>query len=260
MPQDVQATILANEPVASGIHRLHLAVPSSLAAAATAGQFVMLRTGDRHDPLLRRPFSIHDAGRESWSILYRVVGHGTGWLASQPPGRTLAVIGPLGHGFPLDVPSPPLLVGGGIGVAPLPLLARQLSERRGTPPDVVTGFRTASEVVAAETFRRLGCRLTVVTEDGSCGQQGMVTDHLGAGQGQPPFLMLCGPWPMMRAVARIARERQWQGVASLETVMACGIGACLGCAVAADTPGKTYLHVCQHGPVVDLQAVQWEDR
>ena len=260
MPWSLQAAVLANAPIASGIYRLRLAVPADLATKAKAGQFVMIRTGDRHDPLLRRPFSIHDADRTSWSILYRLAGQGTAWLSRQSPGQNLAVIGPLGRGFPLDTPSPPLLVGGGIGVAPLPMLARQFSERHGAPPEVIIGFRTADEVVAEEAFLRLGCNLTVVTEDGSRGAQGLVTDVLPTAPSEPPFLMLCGPWPMMRAVARIARERGWQGVASLETTMACGIGACLGCAVPANDPHRTYLHVCQHGPVLELQAVQWENR
>ncbi len=251
---DFDTTVLENEAVADGLFRLRFSAPAGTPAP---GQFVMVRIGDRHDPLLRRPFSIHAATGSEWRILYRVVGKGTRWLADRRPGDPLRVLGPLGTGFPLQVDGAPLLIGGGIGAAPLPLLAEKLLEASGEPPRVVIGFRTAAEIVCAEDFRRLGCPLTVVTEDGSSGEQGLVTDWLPDDPTVRPFLYVCGPMPMMRAVARIAADRRWPGVVSLETMMACGISACLGCAVPAAT-GASYLHACKDGPVLPMEAIQWD--
>lgn len=252
------SVVQSSERLTEGLYRLTLRAPR-IAAGARPGQFVMVACGDGLDPLLRRPFSIHQAGADGTiQLLFKVIGHGSRWLSTLTPGQDLSLIGPLGHGFHPAPAGPVILVGGGIGIAPLTFLAHHWRQAQGSAADcfVLLGGRTGAEIdqLGAE-FDLLGCQVKIATDDGSRGHQGLVTELL------PPLLInstkvfTCGPFAMMAAVAGLC---QGAGVAcetSLEAHMACGLGACLGCAVVG-ADGQ-YRHVCKHGPVFQAEEVAW---
>ncbi|MEN8140953.1 MAG: dihydroorotate dehydrogenase electron transfer subunit [Thermodesulfobacteriota bacterium] len=248
------ASILANDEVAPATWRMVLSSPE-IAGLAQPGQFVMVDLGGL-DPLLRRPFSIHrcqDGG--SLSLLYKVVGHGTGQMAALEPGRTLSLLGPLGHGFEIKGKSH-ILVGGGLGTAPLLMLAETMA-CLGKDQNITTllGGRTAGEILVSEEFAPFG-QVKKATDDGSLGHHGLVTSLLNDLSGPDQQVYSCGPEPMLRAVARICREKGWPCQVSLESHMACGMGACLGCAVEhASLTEKKYAHVCKDGPVFEAGAI-----
>lgn len=229
-----------------------------LAHNAKPGQFVKIRCNQTSDPLLPRPFSIYDADDDRIKILYQVVGDGTKLLSQKRAGDEVDVLGPLGNGFPIDekvvraVREPPLLFAGGIGVAPLYFLARKLRE----PPMLYFGAKNSEYLPIIESFRKLGIKIHVATEDGSCGEKGMVTClNVGAVR-ESPMLYACGPWPMMKEIAKFCQKNNLTGQASLEKEMACGIGACLGCVV--KIKGE-YKRVCKEGPVFDMNEVDWDE-
>jgi len=245
---------------------LVLEVPEEL-TRVDAGQFVMLETAPGLEPYLRRAFSIADvsnvSGRSRIELLAKVVGRGTRAMAELEPGESRAVLGPLGHGFtPPEDRGPVALVAGGVGSAPLLLLARQLGAR-GVAFDFFYGGRAATDLCRSDEFEALsatsGGRFLAATEDGSRGYHGRVTEalaaELDAGRGSYSRLYACGPMPMLAALARLADERGLSGEAALETEMGCGFGACLGCAV-PHASGRFAL-CCKDGPVFRLDEVRW---
>lgn len=217
----------------------------------------MIRVAEGIEPLLRRPFSIHRmAAGESgeFEILFRVVGEGTRRLASTHVGERVDVLAPLGRGFRLGTERP-LLVGGGVGVAPLLFLAETLLAG-GTAPKLLLGGRSDRDVLCHDDFSCLAVPYALATEDGSLGEPGLVTlllerELAGACAG----VYACGPLPMLAAVAELCRRESVPCQVSMEAHMACGVGACLGCVV----PGvaEPYLRVCKEGPVFDAGEVDW---
>lgn len=244
------------------------------------GQFVEVRVDGSPATFLRRPISINLVDRshnELW-LLIHVVGDGTRALAQLKEGAILNVVLPLGHGFTLPVPasneskpgsggagftdvcvsSPArfLLVGGGVGTAPLLYLGQQLVAC-GAQPEFLLGGRSAADLLQLPLFRELG-PVHLTTEDATAGERGFVTQHT-LWNFQPeasPFARIytCGPKPMMQAVSRLAREKGIPCEASLENLMACGLGACL-CCVEDTVDG--HLCVCQEGPVFDTARLKW---
>lgn len=254
-----KAEIVRTEKLAEDICRFTIKAPA-IAAASKPGQFVMLRTGEGLDPLLRRPFSVHQAAADGvLQVLFKIIGKGTQGLARLRDGGQIDVLGPLGRGFVHDGGHDHYLVGGGIGIAPLLFLAGRLLENNAPAAiTVLLGARTKSEVAPlADEFAAIGLKVRTATEDGSQGQEGLVTDIMSGGKNKNPVMVYaCGPYPMLRAVAGICRKQGWGCQVSLETIMACGLGACLGCAVSrADMNG--YVHVCKEGPVFDADEVAW---
>ncbi len=258
-----QAEIVRMEHLTSDIVRMTLQAPD-IAACAIPGQFIMVKAGEGCDPLLRRPFSIHQViGNGRVQILFKVLGKGTRLLAGMRAGMALNLVGPLGRGFSLESREGFCLVGGGMGIAPLYFLAREL-QRLSRPPQLVVllGARTAAELAQlAEDFRELGVReLHLATDDGSLGHHGYVAEliprQLGRG-GDDWQLCACGPHPMLQAVAKEAKSLSCPCQVSLETMMACGISACLGCAIPRAGLSGAYLHVCKDGPVFDAKEVAW---
>ncbi len=269
------APIEGQWPAASLTHRIRLKAPG-IAALARPGQFVMLQVRDGNDPLLRRPFSFHgiDPNRGTIELLYRVVGRGT-WLLSQlGPGATVSLVGPLGNSFEVDptASGDVVLVAGGIGIAPLlPLLDRLLPggstepvcTRR--PVHLFYGARSGSELLSPDTFPREGLRVHWSTDDGTFGRRGFVTQLLAEvveREGlDPAVLYACGPLPMQFHVARWGLARSVPSQLSLESLMACGFGACLGCALPAvhpdDPAADHYVHVCKDGPIFPAGIIQW---
>ena len=253
------AEIISREQVAGDTFRFTVKAPG-IASTSRPGQFVMVRTGEGLDPLLRRPFSIHQVADGGLvQILFKVIGKGTQALADMESGRNMDILGPIGHGFTLANDSQHFLVGGGIGIAPLLFLARRiLKKSEPFSVRVFLGARTKEEIVfLAEEFESMGLSVETTTEDGSFGKQGLVTELMRDSQQEKPVMIYgCGPYPMLRAVANICRKNSWGCQVSLETMMACGLAACLGCAVQrADMKG--YVHVCKDGPVFDMDDVAW---
>ena len=211
-----------------------------------AGQFVEVEVRHCREVLLRRPISIHDVDEKAntLTLLIQVVGKGTRQLSTLQEGDPLNLIYPLGHGFSLQGRQP-LLVGGGAGIAPLLLLAKRYS-LLGIRPTVLLGGRTRELIPVHREFEPYAT-VACATEDGSLGEQGLVTQH-SLFAADYDRICTCGPTPMMKAVARHARTHGIACEVSLENMMACGIGACLCCVCDTDEGHKC---VCKEGPVFD---------
>ena len=277
-------TVISNRPVdaLSKVYQMEL---SGCSEEQRPGQFVNIELDGL---FLRRPISVCDWKDGVLTLLYKLVGKGTALMATLQPGARLDVLCSLGNGFDIDIPAfaRPLLVGGGIGTAPLYLLARRLKER-GVSPTVILGFNTASEIIYEKEFKALGLRTLVTTVDGSYGTPGFVTDALpllasasapssvgasvsdpsivGASVSSPSsvaalssvgacgydYCFACGPMPMLRALApKLASPAQF----SLEERMGCGTGICMGCTCPQLTGTK---RICKDGPVFRLDEISF---
>ncbi|MGI6611502.1 MAG: dihydroorotate dehydrogenase electron transfer subunit [Limnochordia bacterium] len=253
MKSSFQVSVRRSHAVAPEIHELVLEHHWAM-AKAQPGQFVHLSATHALDPFLRRPMSISSVAEDgSWSVLFRVKGVGTEALASLQEGASLDVLGPLGHGFELPQPQKqPLLVGGGLGAAPLVFLAQRMHSL-GWRPHVLLGFSTGAEVICVDAFEALALDTEVATDDGSWGQCGPVTFLLQTWQGSGP-VYTCGPLHMMHAVVEWCRRRGLSCQVSLEERMACGVGACLSCVCPIRPTGSeewSWQRVCREGPVFD---------
>ena len=239
-------TITENVPVTKTVYRMRL--EGADLEEQKPGGFVNIRL---EGLFLRRPISVYDSAPGSLTILYKVVGKGTEQMAGMKAGETLDVLTGLGNGYDLaKAGDEPLLLGGGVGVPPLYLLARRLTEQ-GKAVTAVLGFNTRAEVFGEEEFRALGCRVTVTTADGSCGTKGFVTDALPQDYS---YFYTCGPEPMLKAVYRAAKT---SGQFSFEERMGCGFGACMGCSCKTVTG---YKRICREGPVLEKEEILgWDD-
>ena len=268
------AMILSNIEVSPGYWRMRMTAPAEC-ASARPGQFIMVRVNGAIDPLLRRPFGIFDVGTYTpaqsgavaqpyLEMLYRVVGKGTAMLSTLHDSDLLDVLGPLGAGFDLGAAGEEkLIVGGGVGLAPLYLLAKELVKQ--SKVRLFAGGRTRDDILCITEFERLGVECYTATEDGSLGECGLVTEallrRLDQLQGQAR-IFACGPHGMLNAVANIAAEHTIPCQVSLEGYMACGVGACLGCVApgsshSPETPD--FRCVCTEGPVFEAGELKWRD-
>ncbi|TLN09783.1 dihydroorotate dehydrogenase electron transfer subunit, partial [bacterium] len=241
------AEVARIEEVGGGHFRVALA--PHFKVAPRPGQFAMLRVRDSATPLLRRPLSIHRWNGKEVEFLFRVKGEGTKILSELKSGAMVDVLMPLGRGFEAKRPRP-LLVGGGIGVAPLLYLAEDC-KKRGLSPKLLLGGRSDGDLLCRSDFCALEMETAFATEDGSFGETGLITallkKELESGSREELSVHACGPMPMMAAVARLCGEYGVDCEVSLEAHMACGVGACLGCVVkGADGANK---RVCKEGPV-----------
>jgi dihydroorotate dehydrogenase electron transfer subunit len=278
------ATIIVNQKISSRYYRMRILCPP-LARRARPGQFVMARVTQLFDPLLRRPLSIHRVCHRSGGsrggvppscieIIYKVVGRGTQILSRTREGEEMDLLGPLGNGFSIDLRrSPILMVAGGIGIAPLFSLAQVISSGSGhhlskSSLTIFIGGKTSEDILCVRELRKMGAKVAVSTEDGSTGSKGMVTDLLGSffkdvlpHETRNAQLYSCGPLPMLRVVSELARLRSIPCQISLESRMACGVGACLGCCVLTTQGNKKdfYQRVCREGPVFDSATMQWNE-
>jgi dihydroorotate dehydrogenase electron transfer subunit len=263
VPLRIDAEVVAAEAAGGANHRLRLAVPGWPGFAP--GQFVMLSPGVRAaavrtDPLLPRPMAVYRASggeRPEIDILFKRHGRGTALLAEARAGERVGLFGPLGRGFALAPPGErALLVAGGTGIASVFELALRLRDAD-NPLAVLLGARVADDLMGEDDFAAEGLPLSVATEDGSRGRRGLVTDLLEREleRGGAARVYACGPTPMMRRAAEIARERGAACVVSLENPMACGFGVCLGCAAPLAEGG--FALVCRDGPVFDAERIAW---
>lgn len=220
-----------------------------------AGQFVDVKVEDSPSTFLRRPISVHDVEREK-GLLYlmvKIAGKGTARLATLKEGDNLNIVLPLGNSF--TIPSGRdrcLLVGGGVGVAPLLYLAKEL-KNKGMQPVVLIGIRTSKDIVLKEEFEKYA-EVYYTTEDGSYGEKGYPTQH-SLLQESFQHIFCCGPSPMMKAVAQYAYLNRIDCEVSLENMMACGIGACLCC---VNDTQKGHQCVCTEGPVFNINDLKWQ--
>ena len=255
--------MVGSRAVAPGFYEVVLEAPE-IARSAAPGQFIFVRPDAATETTARRAFSLHWAHPDTGSVglLIQVKGPGTRAIAGRRPGEELQVLGPLGRGFAPGYRGERVaLIGGGVGVAPLLFLAERLASR-GCAVDVALGFRSAGLALATEELGRLANRLVVVTDDGSNGRTGVATDAFRdlADAGPVHRFCACGPPPMLRSVARFAAARGIPGEVSVEANMACGIGACRGCAILirdGSTGGSEYRRVCADGPVFPAGEVFW---
>ena len=226
--------IKTNEQIAKNVYRMQLCGDTT---GILPGQFVNIRVEGQ---FLRRPISVCNINNGVLTIIYKVVGVGTEAMSRLPIGTQLDVLTVLGNGYDLSkAGDKPLLVGGGVGVPPMYMLARQLREA-GKAVRVILGFNTKDEVFYEEEFRALGCDVTVTTVDGSHGVKGFVTNSL---DGQQSYYYTCGPLPMIKALLQAAGTH---GEVSMEERMGCGFGACMGCTIQTTQGPK---RVCKEGPV-----------
>ena len=252
--------VLFNEKVGPVYYKIGLSC-SDHYSLAKPGQFIMLRVTGQAGPLLRRPFSIYnliasDGAAEGLELLYKVVGKGTAALALQKPGDTVDILGPLGSGFLIPLRAKHIYIaGGGIGIAPLVFLVSQLHRQKADLSNcrVFIGGRTQEDLLGLADLAQLGVSVQTSTDDGSAGDQCLVThplenavEHLA-----PDIIAACGPMGMLACIIGIAEKYGVPCQVSIETMMACGMGACLGCAVEGRGRHDRYLHACLDGPVFD---------
>lgn len=216
------------------------------------GQFVEIQVNSDSKVLLRRPISINDVDFQNneISLIIQTVGQGTKELAKISEGEEVSLIYPLGNGFKLEGKNP-LLIGGGVGIAPLLYLAKQF-HAKGIKPDVLLGFRSKEQMIALDEFEKYS-NLYISTQDGSIGEKGLVTENKIFSTSHD-VIYTCGPTPMMKAIAEYALKNNIKCYASLENKMACGIGACL-CCVQNTTEGHKC--TCTEGPVFNVKDIIW---
>lgn len=255
----IKAKLVYNQRVKGNYLHCALKAPK-IAHNAWPGQFVSIRLTKNLFPLLRRPLSIHKVSASNIEFLYEIIGLGTEILAQKKSGEYLDLIGPLGNGFTYGLPftayHSPILVAGGMGVAPLVFLAQMLAKQR---PVVLIGAKTKGQIICEKEFQELGSEIKISTDDGSRGFKGKVTGLLRkilplAISNKPLAIYACGPRPMLEAIASISQQHDIPAQVSLEEHLACGIGACFGCAV---NTKQGFKRVCKEGPVFNADEIVW---
>lgn len=234
--------ITENERIADGVMLMRLCGDTS--EIKRPGQFVNIALDGLY---LRRPISVCDREKDTLTLIYKTVGKGTEKLSLMREGK-LDVLTGLGNGYDTAKSGDrPLLIGGGVGVPPLYLLARELI-KEGKTVDAVLGFNTSGDVFGVEMFKSLGVNVTVTTADGSFGCRGFVTDHLPK---ENTYVYTCGPEPMLKAVYNATAV---SGQYSFEERMGCGFGACMGCSCKTKYGN---MRICKDGPVLEKEAIIW---
>ena len=237
--------ITENTQLTENVYKMTLS--GDVSAITAPGQFVNIKLDGLY---LRRPISVCDVSADRLTIIYKVVGKGTQQLSQMTCG-TLDVLTGLGNGYDLSVSGDkPVLLGGGVGVPPMYLLAKQLI-KQGKQVKVILGFNTCEEVFYEDAFKALGADVTVTTVDGSYGVKGFVTDALK--DIEYTYFYTCGPEPMLKAVYKASKT---SGQMSFEKRMGCGFGACMGCSCKTITG---YKRICKDGPVMRKEEILWED-
>ena len=238
--------IVSNKPLTDSVFQMVL--QGDTTAITAPGQFVNLKLEGLY---LRRPISVCDLDGDRLTIVYKAVGKGTEQMSRMQAGERLDILTGLGNGYDLSLSGDkPVLLGGGVGVPPMYLLAKELL-KQGKKVSVILGFNTKSEIFYEQEFKKLGCAVTVTTVDGSYGTKGFVTTAL---EGMDyTYFYTCGPEPMLKAVYQAAKT---SGQMSFEERMGCGFGACMGCSCKTLTG---YKRICKEGPVMKKEEILWEN-
>lgn len=246
--------VVFNEKLSPRFYRLCLNAPP-IARKIKPGQFIHIRVNDSLEPFFRRPFSVYRA-QKYVEIFYEPIGAGTRTLALKKKGDFLDVLGPLGNFFSLPTKeiAQVVMIAGGIGVAPFLILSDVLKKKKKLDIILLYGGRTKGHVYDMKEFKKNGCKIFVATDDGSVGVRGRVSKLFSKIKFDPEttFIYTCGPSLMIKTVQEFAKKNNLQGEASCEEVMACALGACLGCSIKTTEGYKT---VCYDGPVFDLGKV-----
>lgn len=237
--------IIENTPLTESVYKMVLSGDTS--AITECGQFINIKLEGKY---LRRPISVCDCDGGTVTILYKVVGGGTEQMAQMMVGETLDVLTGLGNGYDTSLSgNSPVLVGGGVGVPPLYMLAKKLI-REGKTVSVILGFNTKNEIFYEDEFKALGATVYVTTVDGSYGTKGFVTDALK--DIDYSYFYSCGPEPMLKALYKVSNT---SGQLSFEERMGCGFGACMGCSCKTITG---YKRICKDGPIMLKEEILWE--
>ncbi|MBE6828401.1 MAG: dihydroorotate dehydrogenase electron transfer subunit [Ruminococcaceae bacterium] len=237
--------VITNEQIAKNVFRMTL--KGDTESITAPGQFVNIRLDGFY---LRRPISVCDCEDGILTLVYKTVGRGTEKMSELTNGAQLNLLTGLGNGYNLEKSGEyPLLIGGGVGVPPLYMLAKKLIAL-GKKPYVILGFNTESEIFYEDEFKKLGCEVSVTTVDGSYGIRGFVTDALPQ---KYTYFYTCGPEPMLKAVYKSTAT---SGQFSFEERMGCGFGACMGCSCRVITG---YKRICKDGPVLEKEEILWAD-
>jgi dihydroorotate dehydrogenase electron transfer subunit len=251
-----KAKIINNLPLNSK-NRLLSIEPLEPIINPEPGQFYMIEAGNSYDPLLKRPFSYFRKTPEDIQFLYTIRGKGTSLMKDFKLGQVINIIGPLGIGYPKpEDGSTPLLVAGGPGIASIFSFAEKLGEK----VYLLYGAKCKDELLIMNELKSLGKEFIICTDDGSTGEKSTVVNFLNEFLSRYPslstryLLYACGPRPMLEAISKIAIDKGIKGYASLEENMACGFGACLGCAVRTI---NGYKRVCKEGPVFPIEVIVW---
>lgn len=234
--------IVLNEKIAKDVYKMILQGDTQYITAP--GQFINIKLSGKY---LRRPISVCDCSDDAITVIYKVVGKGTEQMSDMKVGEELDVLTGLGNGYDITKSTKPLLIGGGVGVPPMYLLAKRLIDD-GQRPVVVIGFNTRDEVFYEQEFKALGCEVRVTTVDGSYGIKGFVTD---AFPDDYDYFYTCGPMPMFKAIENKAKT---SGQYSFEERMGCGFGACMGCSCKTKYGSK---RICKDGPVLEREEIIW---
>ena len=243
LPKIVEAAVvLSNKALTADVYELQVKAPES-AKLAAPGMFCQLGLSRGQGVLLRRPISIADAADNTLTFIYRLVGKGTVEMSRLKPGEEISCLGPLGHGFTLEAKKP-LLVGGGMGAAPLLFLAKAYKGKA----ELLVGGRNCQELFWTEIYKDIVSKIHITTDDGSLGKKGFTVDLLPELLQNNDYdtIIVCGPEIMMRGIYKVAKEFGVKCQVSLEKRMACGLGACLSCSVDTINGRKK---VCKDGPV-----------
>jgi len=250
---DLGAPVVENVCLGGKYYRLRALAPE-IAAGVRPGQFCMIRPKNSGESLMRRPFSIAAVrDGEILEFAYTAIGRGTRLLASMKPDETLLCLGPLGNSFPVVSGSKAIVVAGGIGMAPFPFLNRVLTEHQ-VFPLTYYGARSADELIYVEEFHQLSEKVILATDDGTAGHHGFVTELLQRDLEEhkaDAVVYACGPHPMLRRVKEIAAVHGVPAYLSMEEVMGCGVGICIGCPIpglSTDGQDVNYL-CCKDGPI-----------
>ncbi|MDI6765322.1 MAG: dihydroorotate dehydrogenase electron transfer subunit [Bacteroidota bacterium] len=227
-----------------------------IAAKAEPGQFLNIKVNDSTVPLLRRPFSVYHTNGEEVSIIFNIVGQGTKILSTKKVGDMLNIIGPLGNSFHIEEDYlTAVLVGGGLGVAPFPLLVKKLKVKNKRTITFL-GARKADQVITNNLED-----VKIATDDGSAGYHGtvvaLVEQYLQSREIEKPKIYACGPVPMLNALADVIKLHQVECEMSLEVNMACGFGICQGCVIELSTPERKYALVCKDGPMFNSRIIKF---
>lgn len=257
----VKCELVKKEKLIEGIYKFSVKAPE-IARTAKPGQFLEIKVSETGEPYLRRPISIYNIDGDIVEFIFQVKGKGTSLLANRKVGEKLDILGPLGYGtFKVKDYKKVSIIGGGIGIFPLYELAKELKQQTTTNVQVYLGFRNKDLITLEKEFKEVSDELIITTDDGSYGISGFAINELkkDCQQETPDKIFACGPLPMLKAVQAFAKEHNIPCEISLEQKMACGLGACLGCAVkTAKSPNDApeYWHVCKAGPVFNATDVE----
>lgn len=262
MAKQEQAELINKEQLTSDIYKFSVKAPGII-EDAKPGNFIEIRVSDQTEPFLRRPISIYNLDRENGILefIFQVKGKGTEILAKKKIGDLIDIVGPLGYGtFKYENYNNLAIIGGGIGVFPLYELAK-CAKKDNKNVNIYLGFRNKEYVVLEDEFKNVSDNLTITTDDGSYSKKGFSINFLEKDieAGKVDSIYACGPLPMLKAVQKLAAEKNIPCQISLEEKMACGLGVCLGCAVkTAKSPkdAPEYWHVCKAGPVFQAKDVE----